>query len=276
MADRVALVTGAGSGLGRGIARVLANAGYDIGIHTGSNEERARQLAAELSRESGRRAEVLVSDFSKPGGAEQLFESFTRTFGRLDIFVNNAGVTMGARILNMTEELWDTINNINWRNAFFCVKEAANLMIAKGIRGSMVLISSNQHNTIGGNVPYALVKDSLVKYAQHAAMQFARHGIRVNCIAPGWVNTGEKRMEGWIDSSVQEIPLHRWVEPAEIGRWVLFLDGPDAASLTGQTIELDGGVRLMTGRPEYYCSPEDPPRTNADETKKSHQINGVP
>jgi NAD(P)-dependent dehydrogenase (short-subunit alcohol dehydrogenase family) len=260
MADRAALVTGAGSGLGRGIARVLADAGYDIGIHTGSNEERARQLAAEISRESGRRAEVLVSDFSKPGGAERLFESFTHTFERLDIFVNNAGVTLGARILNMTEELWDTINNINWRNAFFCVKEAAKLMIAKGIHGSMVLISSNQHNTVGGNVPYALVKDSLVKYAQHAAMQFARHGIRVNCIAPGWVNTGEKRMEGWFDSSVQEIPLHRWVEPAEIGRWVLFLDGPDAASLTGQTIELDGGVRLMTGRPEYYCSPEDPPR----------------
>jgi NAD(P)-dependent dehydrogenase (short-subunit alcohol dehydrogenase family) len=269
MADRVALVTGAGSGLGQGIARVLANAGYDIGIHTGSNEERARRLAAELSGESGRRVEVLVSDFSKPGGAERLFESFTRTFDRLDIFVNNAGVTMGARILAMTEELWDTINNINWRNAFFCVKEAANLMIAKGIHGSMVLISSNQHNTIGGNVPYALVKDSLVKYAQHAAMQFARYGIRVNCIAPGWVNTGEKRMEGWFDSSVKEIPLHRWVEPAEIGRWVLFLDGPDAASLTGQTIELDGGVRLMTGKPEYYCSPEDPPRENADAAKKT-------
>ncbi|MDR1970449.1 MAG: SDR family oxidoreductase [Treponema sp.] len=256
MTEKVALVTGAGSGLGRGLARVLINSGYHIGIHTGSNEERARILAAELAKESGRRAEVLVSDFSKPGGAEKLFESFRKTYDRLDIFVNNAGVTMGTRILNMTEELWDTINNINWRNAFFCVKEAAKLMIEREIHGTMVLISSNQHNSIGGNVPYALVKDSLVKLTQHAAMQFARHGIRVNCIAPGWVNTGEKRMEGWFERSVNEIPLHRWVEPEEIGRWVLFLDGPDAASLTGQTIELDGGVRLMTGRPEYYCSPE--------------------
>jgi NAD(P)-dependent dehydrogenase (short-subunit alcohol dehydrogenase family) len=274
MAEKVALVTGAGSGLGRGIARVLANAGYDIGIHTGSSEERARSLAAELAGESGRRVEVFVSDFSKPGGAERLFESFNKTFGRLDIFVNNAGVTMGERILNMTEELWDTINNINWRNAFFCVKEAAKLMIAGKIPGSMVLISSNQHNSIGGNVPYALVKDSLVKLTAHAAMQFARYGIRVNCIAPGWVNTGEKRMEGWFDSSVKEIPLHRWVEPGEIGRWILFLHGPDAASLTGQTIELDGGVRLMTGRPEYYCSPEEPPRKNTNDTERP-QAGGV-
>jgi NAD(P)-dependent dehydrogenase (short-subunit alcohol dehydrogenase family) len=258
--NKTALVTGAGSGLGRGIARVLANSGYDIGIHTGSNGERARSLAAELAGKSGRRAEVFVSDFSKPGGAESLFEQFNKTFDRLDIFVNNAGVTMGERIINMTEELWDTINNINWRNAFFCVKEAAKTMIARKVPGSMVLISSNQHNSIGGNVPYALVKDSLVKLTAHAAMQFARYGIRVNCIAPGWVNTGEKRMEGWFDRSVNEIPLHRWVEPAEIGRWVLFLDGPDAASLTGQTIELDGGVRLMTGRPEYYCAAEEKPR----------------
>ena len=192
--NKVALVTGAGSGLGRGIARTLVNAGYDIGIHTGSNEERARSLAAELAGESGRRAEVFVADFSRPGGAERLFESFGAVFERLDIFVNNAGVTMGERIINMTEELWDTINNINWRNAFFCVKEAAKLMIACKISGSMVLISSNQHNSIGGNVPYALVKDSLVKLTAHAAMQFARYGIRVNCIAPGWVNTGKN---GW-------------------------------------------------------------------------------
>ena len=262
MAEKVALITGAGSGLGRGVARVLVNAGYHVGIHTGSNEERARSLAEELARESGRRAEVFVSDFSKSPceGAEKLFAEFRQKFDRLDIFVNNAGVTMGARILNLTEELWDTINNIDWKGAVFCVKEAAKFMLEKKISGSMVLISSNLHNMIGGNVPYSLVKDSVVKYTQHAAMQFARHGIRVNCIAPGWINTGEKRLEGYYDSSVKEIPLHRWVQPEEIGRWILFMDGPEAASLTGQTIELDGGVRLMTGRPEYYCSPEEPVR----------------
>ena len=258
MAEKTALVTGAGSGLGRGISRVLVKAGFDLGIHTGSNEERARLLADELQKESGRRVEVFVSDFSVPGGAEKLFEDYRKTFDRLDIFVNNAGVTLGARILKMTQELWDTINNIDWRNAFFCVKEAAQLMLEKQTQGNIVLISSNQHSSIVGNVLYSLVKDSLVRYTEHAAMQFARYGIRVNCLAPGWVNTGEKRMEGYYDSSLKEIPLRRWVEPEEIGRWILFLDGPDSASLTGHTVELDGGVRLMTGRPEYYCPPEWP------------------
>ena len=255
MPDKTALITGAGSGLGRGVARVLVGAGFDLGIHTGSNEERARLLAEELRKESGRKVEVFVSDFSVPGGAEKLFEQFRKSFDRLDVFVNNAGVTMGSSILEMTQELWDTINNIDWRNAFFCVKEAARLMVEKQIRGSMVIISSNQHSSIGGNVPYSLVKDSLVKYAQHAAVQFARYGIRVKCIAPGWVNTGEKRLEGCFEKSVNNIPLHRWVEPEEIGRWILFLDGPDSVSLTGQTIELDGGVRLITGRSRHSGSP---------------------
>ena len=255
MAKKTALITGAGSGLGRGAARVLANAGFDLAIHTGSNEERARLLADDLRKESGRRVEVFVSDFSVPGGAEKLFAQFRNSFDRLDLFVNNAGVTLGARILNVTQDLWDTINNIDWRNAFFCVKEAAQFMKEKQIRGSMVLISSNIHNMIGGNVLYSLVKDSLVKYTQHAAMQFARYGIRVNCIAPGWVNTGEKRLEGCHDRSLPMIPLRRWVEPEEIGRWILFLDSPDSASLTGHTVELDGGVRLMTGPPDHYCPP---------------------
>lgn len=262
MPDKVALITGAGSGLGRGVARILTRAGFDLGIHTGSNEERARQLAEELRKESGRRVEVFVSDFSKPGGAEKLFGQFRQSFDRLDILVNNAGVTIVARIFNVTQELWDTINNINWRNAFFCVKEAAQFMAEKRIRGSMVLISSNQHNMKGGNVLYSLVKDSLVKYTEHAAMQFARYGIRVNCIAPGFVNTGEERMESARETSLKDIPLRRWVEPEEIGRWILFMDGPEAASLTGQTIELDGGVRLMTGRPEFYCPPEWPDYSN--------------
>jgi NAD(P)-dependent dehydrogenase (short-subunit alcohol dehydrogenase family) len=262
MPDKVALVTGAGSGLGRGVAQILARAGFDLGIHTGSNEGRARQLAEELRKESGRRVEVFVSDFSIPGGAEKLFGQFRQSFDRLDIFVNNAGVTIGARIFNLTQELWDTINNIDWRNAFFCVKEAAQFMVEKRSRGSIVVISSNQHNMRGGNVLYSLIKDSLVKYTEHAAMQFARYGIRVNCIAPGFVNTGEKRMEGALETSLSGIPLRRWVEPEEIGRWILFMDGPDAASLTGHTIELDGGVRLMTGRPEFYCPPEWPDYSN--------------
>lgn len=252
--SKVALVTGAGSGLGRGIARVLTLAGYDVGIHTGSNEGRARALAKELADESGRRVEVFVADFTKGDGAIRLFEQFNAAFDRLDLFVNNAGVTKGSRILNMSEETFDTVSNINWKNAYFCVQQAAKTMIDREIAGSMVLISSNHHAMIGmGNSIYSIVKEDLIKLTKHAAMEFARHGIRVNCIAPGWVNTGEARMEGYYEDSIKEIPLHRWVQPEEIGQIILFLAGPAMASLTGDTLELDGGVRLMHGRPEAYC-----------------------
>ena len=246
-----ALVTGAGSGTGRGIARTLVNAGYDLALHTGSNEERARSLAAELAEASGRRVEVIVADFSKPGGAYELFDQYP--FETLDLFVNNAGVTMGAPILKMTEEIFDTVSNINWKNAYFCVQRAARLMVEKGTKGSMVLISSNNHAVNWNGISiYAVLKEALVKFTKHAAIEFAQYGIRVNCIAPGWINSGEARIERFKESSLKGIPLKRWVQPSEIGEWILFLAGPAAASMTGDTIELDGGVRIMSGTPESY------------------------
>ncbi|MDR1537100.1 MAG: SDR family oxidoreductase [Clostridiales bacterium] len=254
MARKTALVTGAGSGLGMSIANALAREGYDVAIHTGSNLERALINAEKIRKETGCAAEVIESDFSKPRGAEKAFELFRQKFDRLDLFVNNAGITVGAAILDATEELFEAANNINWVNAYFCAQKAARLMIENQVKGNIVLISSNHHLLIGnGNSIYSITKESLVKFAKHAALEFARYGIRVNCIAPGWVKTGEKRLESYYEDSLKEIPLHRWVLPEEIAGWILFFTGPHAASLTGATIDLDGGVRLMSGRPEYYC-----------------------
>jgi NAD(P)-dependent dehydrogenase (short-subunit alcohol dehydrogenase family) len=249
--NKTALITGAGSGSGRGIARVIAGAGYDLAIHTGSNEERALGLAAELREQTGRRIEVIAADFSNPGGAEELFRKYP--FDRLDLFVNNAGVTMGAPILKMTEDIFDTVSNINWKNAYFCVQRAAALMVEKAIKGNIIIISSNNHavNWNGISV-YAVLKEALVKFTRHAAMEFAKYGIRVNCIAPGWIDTGEARIERHRETSMKNIPLKRWVQPTEIGEWILFICGGAAASLTGDTIELDGGVRIMSGTPESY------------------------
>ena len=251
--NKSALVTGAGSGLGRSIVCRLANAGYDVGIHTGSNEARAYELAKQVMRNSNCRAEVIISDFSKENGAGELFEQYKQKFESLDLFINNAGVSLHGKILDMTEELYDQINNINFKNAYFSVQEAARLMIEKKTSGHIVLISSNHHATVmTGMSCYAITKESLVKYTKHAAMEFARYGIRVNCLAPGWVNTGEDRMKDKFEKSVGKIPMHRWVEPEEIAEWILFMTGANGASLTGAVIDLDGGVRLMSGGPEAY------------------------
>ena len=251
---RTALITGAGSGLGSGIARILAREGYDLAIHTGSNRERAERLAQELAAQHEIRAEAFYADFSKGGGAKTLFDDFRARFDRLDLFVNNAGVTKGAPISDMTEELFDLVSNINWKNAYFCVQQAGDFMAEKGIRGSMVLISSNNHALVGyGGSIYSLVKESLVKFTRHAALEYAQYGIRVNCISPGWVDTGEERMGGGQkERSIPGIPMKRWVQPEEIGDWIVFLVSQAAASLTGDNIELDGGVRIMTSPPESY------------------------
>jgi NAD(P)-dependent dehydrogenase (short-subunit alcohol dehydrogenase family) len=254
MPKKTALVTGAGSGLGSAIARVLAGDGYDVAIHSGSNAARAESLAASLRSEFGVRAEAIEADFSRSGGAQQLFAQFRSKFDRLDLFVNNAGVTKGAPILQMTEETFDLVHNINWKNAYFSVQQAAACMVDQKIAGNMVIISSNHHamNLYGASI-YATVKEALVKFTRHAALEFAQYGIRVNCIAPGWIDTGEERMGGGQkEKSIPTIPMKRWVQPEEIGQWVLFLSSPAAASLTGDTLELDGGVRIMTGRPEDY------------------------
>ena len=249
--SRAALITGAGSGLGSGLARVLAYAGYDVAIHTGSNEQRAQTLATDLREQSGQRIEVIAADLSKPSGAEELFNKYP--FDRLDLYVNNAGVTKGAPIIKMTENMFDELSNINWRSAYFGVQRAAKIMIENETRGNIIIISSNNHAMNNNNMSvYGTLKEALVKFTRHAAMEFARYGIRVNCIAPGWINTGEARVEQFKEPSLKGIPLKRWVEPSEIGEWILFITGPAAASLTGDTIELDGGVRIMSGAPESY------------------------
>jgi len=252
--QKVALITGAGSGLGAGIARYLAKAGWDLAIHTGTNKERADVLADELRVENNCNVGVIVSDFSLGNATEHLFNQFRMMYSRLDLFVNNAGITKGLPILEMTEELYDEINNINLKNAYFSVQQAAKLMVETKTKGNIVIISSNNHamNWYGISV-YAMVKEALVKFTKHAAMEFAQSGIRVNCIAPGWIDTGEQRLlQGQKESSIPDIPMKRWVQPEEIGEWIVFLTSAASASLTGDTIELDGGVRIMSGPAKSY------------------------
>lgn len=246
MDQKVAMVTGASQGIGKGIARELAKAGYDIALHCSSNLNAAQETAAEIHT-LGRRCEVIQTDLSLYEGIVELFSAFDRVFDRIDVLVNNAGITVGGPMLEMDIETFDKVNAIDWRGGFFCTQFAVRRMIRRDIRGSVILITSNQSTMVfGGSAVYGPVKTALQKFCKHAALEFAPYGIRVNAIAPGFTDTGHPRM-GDPERTYNAIPLHRWVSPAELGKMVLYLSSPDAASLSGEEITIDGGASLLAG-----------------------------
>ena len=246
---KTALITGAGMGIGRAIALELAKEGYDIAIHYGSSADSA--LAAAKEAESyGVRAAVIQADLTSKAGVDELFAKFSKNFERLDLFVNNAGVTKTADFTELPESDLDLMTDLDLKGSYYCIAAASELMKANG--GSIVVISSNNaHMNTPRAAAYAAVKAGLSHLSRHAAVELARYRIRVNTISPGWTATKSPRLSPK-ESTYYKIPLKRWVEPSEIGRTVVFLDSPAAASITGAEIVMDGGASLMSDLPEKY------------------------
>jgi len=239
---KVALVTGAGGGIGKGIASELAKAGYDLMIHSARNGAGAEETCRELSRLHGIEAHAVQADLMEPGAVDIIFSALDEKYGRLDLYVNNAGVTEGAPFLKITPEIVDRVFTINLRAAFFCVQSAAKRMVANGTRGNIVIISSNQQEVImPGGAIYGPIKSALTRLATHASMELAAFGIRVNSISPGYVNSSE-RMQPYYESSMPSIPLRRWASVEEVGQAVLYLASPAAAFITGSCLKMDGGA----------------------------------
>ena len=246
---KTALVTGAGMGIGRGIALELAKAGYDIAIHYTHSADSAQRTAKEAEA-LGVKAVTIKSDLTSKPGVDSLFSEFSRNFDRLDLYVNNAGVTKTSDFPDLPEADFDLMADLDLKGSYYCIAAAAKLMEASG--GSIVIISSNNaHMNTPRAAAYAAVKAGLSHLSRHAAVELARYKIRVNTISPGWTDTRSPRLAPK-ESTYYKIPLKRWVEPSEIGKTVLFLDSPAAASITGAEIVMDGGASLMSDLPEKY------------------------
>jgi len=259
---KTALVTGSGRGLGYGIAYVLINAGYDVGLHYNSSADGAIELKA-LAESKGQKAYLYQANIRNTPEIKAMFEKVDQDLGGLDLFVNNSGITKMSKVLQPDEDMFDSVFETNLKGAYFCVSEAGNNMVKHGKKGSIAIIGSNHLACVWAtNSVYAMFKLALSKFTQHAAIEMAKHGIRVNMVAPGYVDTsdedrekkmGKERMAGWPERKKMicrtEIPMHRFIPREEVGEIILFLASPAAASITGITMICDGGAHLL------HCDP---------------------
>lgn len=252
MSTKKAIVTGAGTGIGYGIALELGKAGYDVAVHYNSSREGALDVVEQI-KEAGGKAKAFKADLSNTEEVENLFNEAVEFLGGLSLFVNNSGVTKKSSFESTTPDLFDYMVNVDLRSAYFCVQKAGNIMKENGVKGSIVVISSNnaymQRNEAS---VYGMMKAALVKMVKHAAVEYAKYGIRVNSIAPGWTQTPRIEKTNNVEEVCKTIPLKRMAQPTEIGQMVLFYDSHAASSITGNVIVADGGFTLMNDNPSAY------------------------
>ena len=247
----VAFITGGAVGIGRNIALTFAENGYDVAISYKSSSENALAVAAQIEA-MGRKCVTLQADLSKYSDITDMFDRFVQSFDRLDVFVNNAGVTKKSAFVQTTESDFDEICSVDFKGAYFCMQNAARLMIEKEIQGNIIAMSSNNATAHFADVSvYGSVKAALTKLVEHVAIELAKYKIRANTIAPGWTDTGAKRLDDK-EQTYYKIPLNKWVEPSEISNTCLFLVSPAAKSITGATIIMDNGAVLVSDKRERY------------------------
>jgi NAD(P)-dependent dehydrogenase (short-subunit alcohol dehydrogenase family) len=252
--DQVAMVTGAGQGIGKACALALAAAGAHV-VAVDINASTA-EATAEAAAAFQRRTLALHADVGDLQDIDRTVRQAMETFGRLDMLVNNAGVTRRADIMDLTEHDWDRIHRVNAKGVFFCLQRVAREMIPRR-GGRIVSIASIAGKGYAGasNVAYAASKGAVISMTRLAALQLARHNINVNAICPGVTRTAlsddnlrvRAEQEG---VSVEEmerrraqvIPLQRANDPEDIAAMAVFLASPGARNITGQSYNVDGGL----------------------------------
>ncbi len=244
---KVALVTGSSRGIGKSIALKLAQAGADVVVNYLTSSAAAVEVKEEIEA-MGRKSLAIQADASKKEDVDRLFETTTKTFDRLDICVNNAGIVTRHPFLEMTEEQWDRVINCNLRGYFLCGQAAARYMAAHG-GGRIINVSSiSQFQPAMGRVHYCASKGGIHMLTKGMALELAQHNITVNAIGPGATATDFTSDvlsdPKFLRSTLDKIPLNRVGQPTDMGGAVVLLASDEGAYITGQTIFIDGGYLL--------------------------------
>lgn len=242
---QTAFVTGGARGIGRAIAEKLAASGADIALGD-LNLEEARKSASELKASYGIKSEAYGLNVSSPEEVEKAFEEIKNSFGRIDILINNAGVTRDGLVMRMKPDDWDLVLNVNLKSAFLCSREAVKIM-SKQRYGRIVSISSVvAFMGNAGQANYSASKAGMVGLTKTIAKEYASRGITVNAVAPGFIATA---MTDALPENVKEqmkaaIPMARFGTSEDVASAVLFLCSKDASYITGHVIHVNGGMYM--------------------------------
>lgn len=257
--SKKAIVTGASRGIGKGIAMCLAAEGYDLAISYASKKEEAEKVAEQIRETYHTRCLIYQASLQEKGAGKALFDQAVSDLGGLDLLVNNAGLTIFESLQEIKEETLDLLINLDFKNYILMMREAANYMIAGGIKGSIINITSSRgEQSYPEDGLYGGLKAGLNRAIRSFALDVSQYGIRINNVAPGAIRirTREELIEGgnaamadfW-DELGTRIALGRAGLPEDIGQAVAFLASDRASYITGMTLRVDGGL-ILPGMPE--------------------------
>ena len=239
--NKVAIITGASQGIGRTIALVFAKSGANV-ICIARSESKIKELCLEITDQGGQ-ASPIACDVGDGDAYANAIKSVANEYGKLDILINNAGITRDALLMRMNDTQWDEVLNTNLKGAFYGMKSAIRPMM-KNKYGRIINITSIVGLTGNpGQANYAASKAGLIGMTQSIAKEVGTRGITVNCIAPGWIDT-EMTVDLPEDSKkdlLDRIPIGKIGKPEDIAHAAVFLASDEASYITGQTITVDGG-----------------------------------
>ena len=240
---RHALVTGASRGIGRAVALALAAEGASVALNFAGNVAAAEAVRAEIENAGGK-AILVPADVSDEGTVEEMVKTVAEAFGSIDILINNAGITRDGLLLRMKEADWDVVLDTNLKGVFLCAKAVSKLMMKK--RYGRIVNMASVVGLVGnaGQANYAAAKAGVIGFTKALAKEVASRGITVNAIAPGFIHSD---MTDVLPESVKEatlagIPLGRAGEPEDVAKAAIFLASDQAAYITGQVLQVDGGM----------------------------------
>ena len=250
MHKRTALVTGASYGVGAATALALAREGCDVAV-SATRAENLSETMAKLAA-TGIQAVPLVLDLRAQASIERAMADVLAALGQLDILINNAGSDLRKLAVDVSWADWDAVMATNLKGTFFLTQQAGRHLIAAGRAGAIVNIAST-HGLIGAaeRSTYGISKGALIQMTRMLAIEWAEHGIRVNAVAPGRLDTPSPARAArtddpkYMDAMRARVPLKRLVTVDEVAAAACYLAGPQAASITGQTLVLDGGLTVV-------------------------------